>query len=145
MITRRGFLAAGAALAMAGRVRAEDLPPIVFVHGDSDQAAVWQTTFWRFESNGYPRDKLFAISFTNPQARSDNGVEQASRSSTDDELKELSAFVDAALAKTGASKVALVANSRLSVQPVTDEEWAIVCELGGLKAQRGAKRAKAPA
>ncbi|HLM40436.1 MAG TPA: EVE domain-containing protein, partial [Microvirga sp.] len=25
-----------------------------------------------------------------------------------------------------------VNNSRLSVQPVTDEEWAIVCRLGGL-------------
>lgn len=26
----------------------------------------------------------------------------------------------------------LVNNSRLSVQPVTDEEWAVVCEMGGL-------------
>jgi predicted RNA-binding protein with PUA-like domain len=25
----------------------------------------------------------------------------------------------------------LVKNSRLSVQPVTEEEWAVVCELGG--------------
>ena len=113
MITRRGFMAAGAAaIAFAGRARAEDLPPIVFVHGDSDQAAIWQSTFWRFESNGYPRDKLFAISFTNPQARDDNGVAQPDRSSTDDELKELTAFVDAALAKTGATKAAFVANSR---------------------------------
>jgi predicted RNA-binding protein with PUA-like domain len=30
------------------------------------------------------------------------------------------------------SKMALVTQSRLSVQPVTDAEWAIVCELGGL-------------
>ena len=30
------------------------------------------------------------------------------------------------------AKMALVANSRLSVQPVTDEEWALVCEMGGL-------------
>ena len=112
MITRRGFLAGAAALGLAGRASAEDLPPIVFVHGDSDQAAIWQSTFWRFESNGYPREKLFAISFTNPQARSDNTVEQPDRSSTDDELKELTAFVDGVLAKTGAAKVALVANSR---------------------------------
>lgn len=28
--------------------------------------------------------------------------------------------------------MALVGNSRLSVQPVTPEEWAVVCELGGL-------------
>jgi predicted RNA-binding protein with PUA-like domain len=30
------------------------------------------------------------------------------------------------------SKMALVANSRLSVQPVSEEEWARVCEMGGL-------------
>ena len=29
------------------------------------------------------------------------------------------------------SEMVLVRNSRLSVQPVTEEEWAIVCELGG--------------
>jgi predicted RNA-binding protein with PUA-like domain len=28
----------------------------------------------------------------------------------------------------------LVNNSRLSVQPVTDEEWEIICAMGGLKA-----------
>ena len=28
--------------------------------------------------------------------------------------------------------MALVTNSRLSVQPVTDAEWALVCEMGGL-------------
>ena len=33
------------------------------------------------------------------------------------------------------AKMALVANSRLSVQPVTDEEWKLVCEMGGLGAQ----------
>ncbi|RXF73673.1 EVE domain-containing protein [Hansschlegelia zhihuaiae] len=31
------------------------------------------------------------------------------------------------------AKMALVANSRLSVQPVTDEEWAEVRRMGGLK------------
>ena len=29
------------------------------------------------------------------------------------------------------AKMALVANSRLSVQPVTAAEWALVCEMGG--------------
>ncbi len=28
--------------------------------------------------------------------------------------------------------MALVTNSRLSVQPVTDDEWRIVCAMGGL-------------
>ena len=31
------------------------------------------------------------------------------------------------------SEMVLVRNSRLSVQPVTEEEWRVVCELGGLK------------
>ncbi len=30
------------------------------------------------------------------------------------------------------SKMALVTSMRLSVQPVTDEEWKIVCEMGGV-------------
>jgi predicted RNA-binding protein with PUA-like domain len=32
----------------------------------------------------------------------------------------------------GLEKMILVNNSRLSVQPVTDEEWEIVCRMGGL-------------
>lgn len=31
------------------------------------------------------------------------------------------------------AKMVLVNNSRLSVQPVSDDEWKIVCELGGVK------------
>ncbi len=34
--------------------------------------------------------------------------------------------------RPGLEKMILVNNSRLSVQPVTDEEWAIVCKMGGL-------------
>jgi len=30
-------------------------------------------------------------------------------------------------------QMALVRTSRLSVQPVTDEEWRIVCEMGGYR------------
>jgi predicted RNA-binding protein with PUA-like domain len=32
------------------------------------------------------------------------------------------------------SQMVLVKNSRLSVQPVTDAEWKLVCKMGGLKA-----------
>jgi predicted RNA-binding protein with PUA-like domain len=32
----------------------------------------------------------------------------------------------------GLEKMILVNNSRLSVQPVTDEEWAVICRMGGL-------------
>jgi predicted RNA-binding protein with PUA-like domain len=38
----------------------------------------------------------------------------------------------AAKAEPRLAKMALVANSRLSVQPVTDEEWAIVCAMAGI-------------
>src|SRR5277367_4377169 len=117
MLNRRRLLQATAALAFAGLGRtafAQDEPPvpIVFVHGDSDLAATWETQIWRFESNGYPRDRLFAISFTDPQARDDDTVAQANRSSTEDQLRELTAFIDDVKAKTGASKVAIVALSR---------------------------------
>jgi predicted RNA-binding protein with PUA-like domain len=40
--------------------------------------------------------------------------------------------LEAAKAEPRLAKMALVANSRLSVQPVTDEEWQIVCEMAGL-------------
>ena len=30
------------------------------------------------------------------------------------------------------AEMVLVKNSRLSVQPVTEDEWAIICELGGV-------------
>ena len=30
------------------------------------------------------------------------------------------------------AKMVLINNSRLSVQPVTDDEWAIICKMGGL-------------
>ena len=117
MLNRRRFLQGSAALACAGLYRTafadEQSPvPIVFVHGDSDLAATWQTQIWRFESNGYPRDRLFAISFTDPQARDDDTVAQANRSSTQDQLRELTAFIDGVKAQTGAPKVAIVALSR---------------------------------
>jgi predicted RNA-binding protein with PUA-like domain len=31
------------------------------------------------------------------------------------------------------SKMVLINNSRLSVQPVTEQEWKVICEMGGLK------------
>ena len=40
--------------------------------------------------------------------------------------------LDAVKAEPRLKQMVLVNNSRLSVQPVTAEEWAIVCEMGGL-------------
>jgi pimeloyl-ACP methyl ester carboxylesterase len=89
-----------------------DLPPILFLHGNGDHAALWLTTLWRFESNGISRDRLIALNFTDPQARNSDAEPQPGRSSTEDQMKELAAAVDAAKGRTGAGKVALVANSR---------------------------------
>jgi pimeloyl-ACP methyl ester carboxylesterase len=50
--------------------------------------------------------------FTNPQARDDDTAPQPNRSSTQDQVRELTAFIENVKAKTGAPKVAIVALSR---------------------------------
>ena len=87
-------------------------PPIVFVHGNGDSAALWTTTLWRFESNGWPRERLFAVNLPYPLSRDLDGVAQAGRSSTADQLAALTTEIDTVLRRTGASQVVLMANSR---------------------------------
>ncbi|MBT2333562.1 twin-arginine translocation pathway signal [Variovorax paradoxus] len=87
-------------------------PPIVFMHGNGDSAALWQTTIWRFESNGWPRDRLFAVDQPYPLAHDDDAVAQPGRSSTTDSALFLKAEVDKVLKATGAGKVVLIGNSR---------------------------------
>ena len=87
-------------------------PPIVFVHGNGDTAALWTTTLWRFESNGWPRDRLHAIDVPYPLARDIDGKPQEGRTSTTEHMQYLSAEVDKVLKATGASQVVLVGNSR---------------------------------
>jgi pimeloyl-ACP methyl ester carboxylesterase len=89
-----------------------DRPPIVFVHGNGDSAALWQTTFWRFESNGWPRERLFAFDQPLPLARDDDGVAQAGRSSTAESAAFLKERVEQVLRATGAARVVLIGNSR---------------------------------
>ena len=91
---------------------ASDIPPILFVHGNGDHAALWITTLWRMESNGVARDRMFAINFTDPLARNDDAVAQPNRSSTEDQRRELAEAIKALKERTGASRVALVGNSR---------------------------------
>jgi pimeloyl-ACP methyl ester carboxylesterase len=91
---------------------AGEMAPVLFVHGNGDHAALWITTLWRMESNGVPRDRMFAINFTDPLARSDDKVEQANRSSTEDQRRELGEAVKELKRRTGASRIALVGNSR---------------------------------
>lgn len=114
---RRVLLAAAAAstaclAACAIRPRPTDMPPIVFVHGNGDSAGIWIATIWRFESNGWPRDRLHAIDMPYPLARDDDAKEQPGRSSTAEFTSHLAAEVKKVLAATGAAKVALVALSR---------------------------------
>ena len=87
-------------------------PPIVFVHGNGDSGALWINNIWRFEANGYKRNQLFAIDFTYPNARRDDSKPEPFRSSTEDQMKELAAFVAQVLKATRRRKVALVASSR---------------------------------
>jgi triacylglycerol lipase len=91
---------------------AESRPPIVFVHGNGDSAALWLTTLWRFESQGWPRDRLVAVDLPYPLARDDDTVAQAGRSSAAEQAQALARTVDRVLARTGAKQVVLVGNSR---------------------------------
>ena len=67
---------------------------------------------WRMESNGVPRDRMLAINFTDPLARTDDAVAQPNRSSTEDQRRELGEAIKELKRRTGASRVALVGNSR---------------------------------
>ncbi len=87
-------------------------PPVVFVHGNGDTAALWIGQIWRFESNGYARDRLFALDIKYPSARSVDAKPQEGRSSTAEAMAQLAALVTEAKARTGAAKVALVGKSR---------------------------------
>ncbi len=116
MQTRRHVLAlslAAATLAACSTMPASTAySPIIFLHGNGDSAALWQTTLWRFESNGWPRDRLFALDQPYPLSRDDDSVSQPGRSSTEASALFLKNEVDKVLKATGASKVILMGNSR---------------------------------
>lgn len=118
-LTRRGALLLSLA-ALAGcafkapRVAdsAPQRPPIVFVHGNGDTAGLWLTTLWRFESNGWPRERLHAVDMPYPLARDADDKPQPGRSSSEEARAFLAAEVDAVLQRTGAKQVVLIGNSR---------------------------------
>ena len=88
------------------------MPPIVFVHGNGDTAGLWLTTLWRFESNGWPRDRLLAVDMPYPLSRDVDATPQEGRSSTAESMQFLKAEVDKLLRATEARRVVLIANSR---------------------------------
>ena len=114
-LPRRAFLLLSLLLAGCAQFplsEAGKQPAIVFVHGNGDTAALWHTTIWRFESNGYDRKLLHAIDFTNPLARSDDGKPQPLRSSTAEQMAELAQKVAEVRKLTGSDKVVLIGQSR---------------------------------
>jgi len=118
MIQRRLVLSLLATAALLGACAhppggtTADHPPVVFVHGNGDSASIWQTTVWRFESNGWPRERLHAIDLPYPLARDDDAKAQPGRTSTAEHMAYLKAEVERVLQRTGAKQVVLVANSR---------------------------------
>ncbi len=109
------LIAASGALVSACGIqppRDEAPPPIIFVHGNGDSAALWLTTLWRFESNGWPRERLFALDAAYPLARVEDTKPHDGRSSTAEHMAQLAAEVERVRKLTGAPKVALVGNSR---------------------------------
>lgn len=113
-LARRSLLLGSAALLAAPRFsRAQEAPPpILMVHGNGDHAALWLTTLWRFEANGWPRERLMAVNMPNPLARANDAVPQEHRSSSAEQTERLAGFVAELRARTGAPRVALIGNSR---------------------------------
>ena len=63
---------------------------------------MWQTTFWRFESNGWPRSRLHAINLPYPLARTEDAKAEPGRSSTAEHRDYLKGEIDKVLRQTGA-------------------------------------------
>ncbi|SLN69368.1 alpha/beta fold hydrolase [Oceanibacterium hippocampi] len=107
------LLAAGVAgTAGPGFAAAAEPMPIVFVHGDSDTAGRWIVQVWRFESNGYPRDRIYAVDLDHPGSGNDDTKPEENRSTTVDVAAQLAGAVARAKLETGADKVVLIGNSR---------------------------------
>ena len=114
-LTRRslfGLLLAALLAGCAGDAPRNRNAPIIFVHGNGDTAALWYPMLWRFESSGWPRDRLFALEMPNPLARDDDSKPQDGRSSAAESMQMLAVEVERVRKLTGAEKVVLVGNSR---------------------------------
>jgi hypothetical protein len=103
---------AAVAQATAAAPGGAEMPPMLFAHGNGDQASLWMTTLWRMESNGVPRERMSAINFSDPLARADDSKPEPNKSSAEDQRRELAAAINELKRRTGAARVALVGNSR---------------------------------
>jgi triacylglycerol lipase len=82
--------------ALAPMASAQD--PILFVHGWSESASLWNTMIGRFEKDGYAKSSLSAYSYNTSQSNKIDAEEVKSR-------------VETLLKNTGATKVDIVAHS----------------------------------
>jgi triacylglycerol lipase len=96
LVATAAVCVAGAAIAPASSL-AQD--PILFVHGWSESASLWNTMIARFEKDGYPKSYLSAYSYNTSQS---NKV---------DAEKEVKSHVESLLKTTGATKVDIIAHS----------------------------------
>jgi triacylglycerol lipase len=72
--------------------------PILFVHGYTESASVWNTMIGRFEKDGYAKASLSAYSYNTSQS---NKID----------AEEVKTKVEALLKNTGATKVDIIAHS----------------------------------
>jgi triacylglycerol lipase len=87
------------AIAAAVPAPASAQDPILFVHGWSESASLWNTMISRFEKDGYPSSYLSAYTYNTSQS---NKV---------DAEKEVAGHVESLLKATGASRVDVIAHS----------------------------------
>jgi triacylglycerol lipase len=107
------FAIIASALSMAPGARAEEKPlPILFIHGNGDDAAVWMTTMWRFETNGYPRQLMEAVDLRYPLATAVYDQPQPAHSTVAEATAQIADAATALQRRTGAAKVVLVAHAR---------------------------------
>lgn len=100
---KRRFMAVVAAMALcvaaAIPATASAQDPILFVHGWSESASLWNTMIANFEKDGYPKSYLSAYSYN------------TSQSNKIDAEKEVASHVESLLKTTGASKVDIISHS----------------------------------
>jgi triacylglycerol lipase len=85
------------AAAIPATASAQD--PILFVHGWSESASLWNTMIGRFEKDGYKKSELSAYSYN------------TSQSNKIDAEKEVASHVESLLKTTGAAKVDIISHS----------------------------------
>jgi triacylglycerol lipase len=101
------------AAAVPATASAQD--PILFVHGWSESASLWNTMIANFEKDGYPKSYLSAYSYN------------TSQSNKIDAEKEVKSHVESLLKTTGASKVDIISHSMGSL----NTRWYIKFIAGG--------------